>query len=216
VKLLSVALARAIWFMDVNELNPGGKDIFAHLFPVLLEEYKFKTFPRPGEDFKDGMKLTGGEFIKDDGTVIALNVTIYTDGIAADTYSSTMDSEAFLSEALDDLHGLGFAFASDMVRRKGYVSQINVRCSRPLRALNPRLSEFANRISTAVGGTSFNMAAIELWPDQSLVNKPANFSFQKKIGDPPDSDRYWSQAGVQTETHLALLEEFEAILSQPE
>jgi len=215
MKLLSVGLARAIWFMDVNELNPRGKDIFTHLLPALLEGYKFKTCPKPGEDFKDGMKLTGGEFVRDDGSVIALNLTIYTDGIAADTYSSTEDSEAFLEEALGDLQGLGlgFAFAPDMIRRKGYLSQLNVKCPRPLHALNPKLLEFAERVSATVGGIAFQMAAIELWPDQTRAYKPANFSFQRKIGDSPDSDRYWSQAAVPTDKHLELLEELEAILS---
>jgi hypothetical protein len=57
------------------------------------------------------------------------------------------------------------------------------------------------------------MAAIELWPDQAQALKPANFSFQRKIGEPSSSDRYWSQAAVPTDRHLELLEELEAILS---
>jgi hypothetical protein len=75
------------------------------------------------------------------------------------------------------------------------------------------LAEFANRLSSAVGGTVFDMAAIELWPDQAHALKPANFSFQRKIGEPSNSDRYWSQAALPTDRHLELLEELEAILS---
>jgi hypothetical protein len=99
-----------------------------------------------------------------------------------------------------------------MVRRKTYLSQVNVKCSRPLRVLNPRLADFASRVSSAVGGTVFDVSAIELWPDQTLAFKPANFSFQRKIGDPHDSNRYWSQAALPTDKHLELLEEFEALL----
>jgi hypothetical protein len=215
MKLLTVGLARVIWFMDVNELNPNGRDLFKHLFPALIDRYKFKTYPSPGQDFKEGMKFTGGEFIKADGTVIALNVTVYTDGISADTFSSTADSEYFLREALDDLPGLGFAFDKEMIRRKSYNSQLTVRCSGRLEYLNPRILEFASKISSASDSIRFDVSAIELWPDQTILNKPVNFSFQRKAGDPWNGDRYWSQAGVPTDTHLELLKELEAILSKP-
>jgi hypothetical protein len=212
MKLLSVGLARALWFIDMNELNPGGKDVFIHMFPAILDDYKFKTSPKPGENFKDGMKFTSGEYIKDDGTVLQVSVTIYHDGIAADTYSSTKDSEDFLEEALSKLPPLGFAYDPEMIRRKWYLSQVNIKCSRPLHALNPRLVEFANRISSAVG-IGYGMDAVEFWPDQRLASKQGNFSFQRKIGEPPGSDRYWSQAAVPTDKHIELLEEFEALLA---
>jgi hypothetical protein len=213
MKLLSVGLARALWFLDVNDLNPGGKDIYTHLFPALLEDYKFKTYPKAGDDLSQGMKLMNGEFVKKDGTVLVVNCTVFNDGIAVDTFSSTADSEELLEEVLTGLPDLGFAYEPEMVRRKAYVSQVNVKCSKALYALNPRLADFAERISSAVSGTVFTFSAVEFWPDQTLVIKPANFSFQRKIGDPQDSDRYWSQAALPTDKHLELLEEFEALLS---
>jgi hypothetical protein len=183
------------------------------LFPSLLENYKFKTGPKQGDDLSEGMKFMLGEWVREDGTVLVLNLTIFKDGIAADTWSSTKDSEEFLETALGGLSKLGFAYDPEIVRRKVYVSQVNVKCSRPLSALNPRLAEFASRVSSAVGGTVFEMAAIELWPDQAHAVKPANFSFQRKIGEPSNSDRYWSQAALPTDRHLDLLEELEALLS---
>lgn len=214
MKLLSVALARALWFFDPNELNPGGKDFFVHLFPALLENYKFKTYPKPGEDFSQGMKFTNGEFVKEDGTVLALNISIFSDGIAADTFSSTKDSEDFLKSALSQLPDLGFSYDQDMIRRKTYLSHLNVKCARPLHLLNPGLIEFAHRLSTAAGGTGFDVAAIELWPDQTHTTKPGNFSFQRKLGEPLNSDRYWSQAALPTHKHVELLEQFEMLLSK--
>ena len=214
MRLLSVALARSFWLLDLNEVNPGGKDMWVHLFPALFEDYKFKTCPKPGDDFTQGMKFMSGEFVKEDGTVLALNVTIYSDGIAADTYSSTKDSDEVLTTTLESLPELGFSYDPEMIRRKVYLSQLNVKCSRPLSALNPRLAEFAGRVSSSGGdGIAFDVAAIELWPDQTRTIKPANFSFQRKIGEPLDSDRYWSQPPLPTDKHLELLNELEAILS---
>ena len=213
MKLLSVGLARVAWMFDVNELNPSGKDIFTHLLPSLIEDYKFKTHPTASDDLSQGIKFTRGEFVKEDGTVIALNLTIFTDGIVADTFSSTTDSEAFLRVASADLPELGFAFDPEMIRKKAYLSQLTVKCSRPLHALNPKLVEFASHISSAVGETEFRFSAIELWPDQTRIVKPANFSFQQKLGESPDSDRYWSQAAVSTAKHLELLDELEGLLA---
>jgi hypothetical protein len=211
MKLLSVALARTFWVFDPNELNPGGKDFFTHLFPSLIEDYKFKIYPKPGDDFAQGMKFVGGEFVKDDGSVLVVNATLFSDGISAETYSSTRDSEEFLGIALRELPDLGFAYDPEIVRRKMYLSQVNVKCAGTLHTLSAGLIDFAHRLSMAQG-TKFELDAIELWPDQTQANKPANFSFQRKIGEPPGSDRYWSQAAVQTETHLELLGELEAIL----
>jgi hypothetical protein len=214
MKLLSVALARTLWFLDVNELNPGGKDIFVHLIPALLDDYKFKIHPKPGEDFSQGMKFMQGEFVKDDGTVITVHVTLFTDGIAADTYSSTEDSDDFLNTALGNLPDLGFAYDPTMVRRKVHMSQLHVMCSKPLSALNPKLDELAFKISSGIGGASeFGFAAIEFWPDQTKAYKPVNFSFQRRIGDSFSDSRYWSQAPLSTAQHLELLEELEEILS---
>lgn len=214
MKLLSVRLARALWLMDIGELNPRGKDVFFHLFPALLEEYKFKVYPKAGDDFSQGMKFSGGEFVKEDGTVLAVNVTLFTDGIAADTYSSTTDSDNFLADVLEDLPEMGFAFEPSMVRGKAYTSQLNVSCSNPLSALNPRLNNFASRITSELGGvTAFEFSAIEFWPDQTKAYKPASFSFQKRTGDAPSDNRYWSQAPLPTDKHVELLDDLEAILS---
>lgn len=99
------------------------------------------------------------------------------------------------------------------MRRKIYVSQLNVKCKGDLNSLNPALAEFANQLSAASNGTSFGVAAVEFWPDQTKAIKPVNFSFQRKIGEPLDSDRYWSQAPLSTDKHIELLERLEALIS---
>jgi len=212
MKVLSVGLARALWVLDISEINPAGKDIFSHLVPALVEDYKFKSYPKQGEDFSKGIRFVNGEYVKDDGTVLMVNATIFSDGLAAETYSSTKDSEDFLLEVLSDLPDLGFIWDLNMVRRKIYVSQLNVRCNGSLNSLNPALGEFAGQISAA-NGTEFGFAAIEFWPNQALAIKPVSFSFQRKAGEPLDSDRYWSQAPLPTEKHIQLLERLEALFS---
>jgi hypothetical protein len=212
MKVLSVGLARVFLVFDISEINPTGKDIYVHLLPALLDDYKFKTSPKPGEDLSQGMKLTGGEFVKEDGTVLNVNVTIYSDGIAADTFSSTKDSEEFLATALSELPDAGFVWEPSMIRRKMYLSQLNVKCSASLDFLNPELSVIAKKLSEMCGAV-FGVAAFELWPDQTQKINPANFSFQRKVGEPLDTDRFWSQAALPTEQHVELLTSLEVALS---
>jgi hypothetical protein len=211
MKLVSVGLARSVWFMDVSELNPGGKDIFTEVVPALVQDYSFKIYPQHGGDFKEGMKFVNGVFTASRGDSLTVALTVWNDGIAADTYVSTKDSDEFLEEVLGTLPDLGFSYEPTMVRRKAYLSQLSVKSTVDLNVLNPKLVEFAKKISSA-SQTTYNLSAVEFWPDQTQPIKPANFSFQKKLGESP-SDRYWSQAGMSTSKHLELLEELEAILA---
>jgi hypothetical protein len=200
--------------MDMAETNPRGTNIFVDLVPALIQTYNFMRFPKEGEDFKEGMKFTLGKFTNSAGADVHVGLTVYSDGLGADTYSSTKDSDEFLGQAVKLLVDLGYAYHPSMVRRLGYLSQVVVRCAKGVESLNPKLEAFAKRISEAGGGeTAFGCAALEFWPDQTRSIKPANFSFQKRSGDPFGDDRYWSQAGLPTDKHIELLAEFEKILS---
>lgn len=214
MKLISVQLARSIWHLDATEINPRGKNIFKDLVPTLIQQYEFKGQPQEGGVFKEGIKFTQGTFTNSDGDPAAVELTIWSDGVGADTYSSTKDSDEFLNEVCDVLPEIGYVFDPVMIRRKAYNSHVVVRCSKPLASLNPKLEEFSKRISSEIGGaTIFGFAGIEFWPDQTQVLKPAPFSFQKRTGDAFSDNRYWSQAPLPTDKHLELLDELETLLS---
>lgn len=215
MKLISVALARSARLIDPNELNPHGKNLFADLVPTLVKDYRFRTFPQEGGDLSQGMKFTGGIYTNKDGDVVDLDATIWSDAIGADTRSSTRDSDDFLAEMMEILPQLGFVYDPAMVRKQLYTSQLHVRCSKRLSALNPKLIDLGAQLSSVVGDdTSFEIAALELWAHPpTQVTKQVNFSFQRRLGDPPTGDRYWSQAPLPTEAHLQLLEELESVLS---
>ena len=214
MKLLSVQLARTTWLLDVAEINPRGKNIFVDLIPALTTEFDFKAFPREGDDLKEGMKLTQGTFTNSKDDTLHVALTIWNDGMVADTFSSTTDSDEFLAQVAKLLPELGYAYEPAMVRRQAHLSQIFIRCAKRLAGLTPKLQDFSKKVSEASeGGAFYDCSAIEFWPDQTQTIKRANFSFQKRAGDALDDDRYWSQAGVHTKKHLELLEELEALLS---
>jgi hypothetical protein len=214
MRLLSVQLARTVWSFDVAETNPRGKNIFSDLVPTLIDTFDFKKYPEEGGDFSKGMVFTLGSFTNRNNDEVQVGLTIWSDGVAADTYSTTADSDEFLDQVVKLFPELGYSFEPPMIQRKAYNSQLLVRCEKHLSALNPRLSEFAKKLSEASGNeTIIEPAAIEFWPDQNQVQKTANFSFQRKSGAAFADNRYWSQAGLSTEKHLELLGDLEAILS---
>jgi hypothetical protein len=159
------------------------------------------------------MKFARGVYTNSKGETLAASLTLWSDGIAADTYSSTRDSDEFVQEALESLPLLGFAYDPDVVRRKAHLSQVNVKCSKNLNSiLNPNILQWARKLSSATQ-SRFDFSAFEFWPDQAQLVKPANFSFQRKVGESAAGDRYWSQAGLSTDEHLEILEELEALLT---
>jgi hypothetical protein len=214
MKLHSVQLARTVWTFDTAEMNPRGKNIFSDLVPTLTDTFDFKKSPEEGGDFSKGMVFTLGSFTNRNNDEIQVGMTLWSDGIAADTYSTTVDADEFLDQVVKLLPGLGYTFEPAMIRRKGHLSQLFVGCEKHLPVLNPRLTEFAKKLSSASSDEALELAAIEFWPDPILTQKTANFSFQRKTGVAFAENRYWSQAGLSTDMHLEMLEELEAILSQ--
>lgn len=223
MELLSVLTARVLWFVDYRDLNPHGRDLRYTLFPALADKYNFDKWPydteenRPTED-APGYKFVEGEFRNKDGIELTISFTIFDDGLVAETRSSTSDSEAFLDEVMRwAVKDFGLTFQPGMVHRKGYLSELNVRPSRPVSALNPRLSQFAGRLSSLVSTPEYpahyDAAGIFLSVDPSLVVKPGAFRFERRLDGPFALDRYYSQAPVPTDIHLALLEELEGLLA---
>src|ERR1039458_8377358 len=199
MKLISVQLARATWLADVNEFNPRGINLFASFAPSLIENYKFKIFPKVEDDLTKGMKFSKGEYVNQKGESLMVELVIYSDGIVADTNASTKDCEEFLEEIAKTFPNFDLAYAPEMIQRRFYLSQLFVSCSARMNAINEKLSAFGVRLSEAVGQQShYELSALEFWPDQTQSFKPGSFSFQKKAGTAFSDNRYWSQAALRT------------------
>src|SRR6266571_2309534 len=153
MELLSVLTARALWFVELRDLNPRGKALRYTLFPALADKYQFEHYPYDAEDNQPtkeepGFKFLDGEFHDSNGVAIMINLTVFDDGLVAETRSSTRDSEAFLEEVLSwAAKEFGITYRPEMIQRKGYLSELNVIPARPLSAINPKLEQFAARLT---------------------------------------------------------------------
>ena len=220
MKLRSVKQARAIWLVNYFDLNPYGTSLFPTI-PKIAQKYMFQAVPtKPDElELGKGVNLRGGTF-KNDNRAIAVDLTIYGDGLVADTRSSTDDSDVFLNEFLAWMSmEFGLASYQEFLKSKLYLSELWVQTDKVLNSLNHKLDDFAKRLTASIVGRGhqhleFETSGISFWTDPTImVNPPGPFRFEREENAPFGEHRYYSAAPLQTDVHLELLTELESILS---
>jgi hypothetical protein len=215
MKLLSVNLARSIWLGPMSDLNPRGINLASVLIPFLISTYKFKRFPSLQDvtDPSKEWKFQDGEYKVDNDSPIKIELTIHSDGVVADTRSSTVNSDAFLEEAWTKFSEL-FKMPShqSILKRRLYISQVFVNTDKDLQLLNPKLSPICEYLSGEHQNRVFRLGGISFWPDQTVKFNPISFTFERTINVPFSENRYYSAAPLQTDQHLDLLDKLEGIL----
>jgi len=220
MKLINVEIARTVWLFPLSELNPDGRSMTEALVDF-AERYHFKKAPKHALDFdtEKALSFEEGEFKNREGRAISVKFRIYNDGIIADSWSSTGDSDDFLEDVMQWLKSKhGFSLPPDRKPTIIHLSQLTVSTDRKIVSLNPKLRDFENLLSQKVGAkqdaSGYGVAAIAFWPnDHNKPNASGPFRFENKAGTSLNDKRYFAQAPVSTDVHLELLEKFEAILA---
>jgi len=218
MRLLSINLARSIWMFPIAELNPRGRHLY-QVYQSIIEKYRFTDYPKVISEvnLQEGIKIQNGVIEKTDKEPVSVNLTIYNDGLLAETRSSTTDSDAFLEDLLVWLSGeFDLSYEPEMIRTKVYVSELHIRMEQKLEVLNPSLEEFSKELSLKVPGygeISLEASGISFWTDPSKVGRATPFRLERQEGMPFKENRYYSMAPLPTELHLEMLEEFERILT---
>jgi hypothetical protein len=216
MELLNIITARAVWLFDINEINPRGKSIFPELFEWIEERYQFAKAPKSINDLDETKALTfsNGIFQVREEVFVDVELKLYNDGLIANSRSSTRDSEAFLesvSRAAADEFSL--TFSSEIVRRKTYLSEMNVRSLRLLAGINPALAQLPAKISEAVPESvnpPFEVGGIVVSPVQSMSPQILSaFRLERKLNTSPEEHKYYSTAPLHTDDHLNVLDWFE-------
>ena len=157
---LKVITARSVWLLPLTDMNPQGKAIDTVLIDWLKRTYHFQKYPSSAFDLDSETKalvFLGGKFKsrhEEDGKerYLAVALTVYNDGLVANTESSTSDTDEFL-EGLIQSAVTEFGLVHPGIRKKLYFSEMDVRLDRPIRLINPRLQQLASRISELRGDT---------------------------------------------------------------
>jgi len=218
VKLIYVERAMVTWLFDTRLINPKGLDI-QQLIDGLKNRFRFAKFPAHSHDLHDNaLVFEAGSFVNSANTAIGANLKTFSDGIVAETQSNTDDTLEFMRQLGQAILEDGFALPSEGMEQLGFVSQLRVESETPLLPINPKLASLARfleiHLSSLDGKTrAFEVGGIQLLTeDASKPKAPIPFRFERKYGVPFSQNEYFTQAPLQTNEHLELLEELEKIL----
>jgi hypothetical protein len=220
VRVLSVVAARSTWLFDLADLNPKGKSLFPEIIDWLKETYNFAEAPESAAkvDDKNGLPLKKGEFQAREEVFVDVELTLYNDGLIANSSSSTEDTDKFLDNVVTSaVAEFSLTFDPSMVRRKLYLSELNVRLDNPLVNLNPKLAHFAENLSSVCKDAivqPFEVGGLALWTDvTNSVYKTPPFLIERKLNAPFRENRFYSKAPLRTDEHITILKELEDLLA---
>jgi hypothetical protein len=211
-------MARAICFINIEDLNPHGRIFYPELSKSLVSDFRFQKSPSGlwELDLQQGITFEDGKV----GDFVVQKFSIFRNGFVLDTLSSTTDSEKALMDILAwGVEKFGVNYHPGMIRRTAHYSQVVAYLDLPLDWLNPVLYRTATRVSEFLQlnpRIPYETSSITLAFDPTLTTlAPGNFTIEKRTGSPFSENRYFCGAPLRTEQHLALLEEFETgVLSQ--
>jgi len=215
LQLSAVILARALGYIETFDLNPRGQVFFPDIVQEIAQHYNFHKSPKTLEEFDDSK---GVEFLegKIGGRVIQ-KFTIWNTLLVVETRSSTADSKQILEEMLEwGAAKFGLNYHRGMIRRFAYISNLTFYSDVPLLSVSPALTKLAKKTTQALS---------EIW-QEPIQYEPVNFvvghdpmarkypiapfSITRRAESKFSENKYFSEAPLPTDTHLALLEEFEA------
>jgi hypothetical protein len=215
MELRNIQRARSIWLLDLNDLNPRGKAVGPDLIEWLKDAYQFSKVPKDPNDLDETKALFfgGGQFQVREEIFIGVELRIYNDGLVADTRESTESSDLFLSDVFESAaKEFSLAYKPEMIRKKMYLSELIVSTGKSLAVLNPKLNQFAEKVTKAAGDKlPVELAGVSLWSETNP--NLLHFRFERKWGADFSENRYYSRAPLPTAKHLELLNDLEGILS---
>jgi hypothetical protein len=219
MELLSVARARSIWLIHLQDINPRGKNVNAHIIEWLRDKYHFLKFPSSIYDrdtTNQSLMFNNGSFLGNDGSSVEIDLSFYNDGLIADTRASTKDSDIFLGDLLNSfVRDFDLVYKPEMIRKRLYVSELNLRLKQPLSNINSKMQAVVHKIISMIGDEdvkTLNFASLGFWWDPASASAQSHFQFERTLNVPFSEQRYYSRAPLQTEDHLQLLDEFEELL----
>ena len=215
MKQIAVLLARSVWQFDMAQLNPGGMN----LWPAcewLIKKYQFAVHPKNILDVNNEKALAfqAGAFINSKGSDVLVSLAVFANGFVVDASSSTDDSDEFLQNVATEI-SQNFRLTVPPNIGKAYISQVEVESQFSLAAVDPKLLTLAESLDAKVRTVDgkprrFDFGVLQFWTeDVNATTAPAYFRFERKLGLPFSSNRYFSQAALRTKEHYAFLEELE-------
>jgi hypothetical protein len=218
MRVLNVVSASSTWLFDIADLNPKGKSVFPEILEWLKDRYDFKVAPETAEgiEAKEGLQFKKGAYQAREEVFVDVELSVFNDGFVAKSSSSTEDTDRFLDDVISSaVVDFNLTFDPSMIRRKLYLSELNIKLQQPIPNLNPKLSAFASKLTKDSGSTNpFEAGGLSFWTDvTNSVYKTPPFTIERRLNAPFNENRFYTKAPLQTTQHIEMLAEFEEILA---
>src|SRR6185312_12508582 len=221
MKVISVDAARTTWLFPLTEINPMGRS-FSHTFLSIAERYGFKKFPKYSLDYdpeSKGLIFSDGEFTPKSGNKVLAKLSIFADGVVADCWSSTRDSEELLTDVMGWVKSEhGFSLPADRIPKVLYLSELTVTSDKNLVMTNPKLESLAALVSAKLTASrrtnaGYTVGGMSLWAKNwDQQGSPVPYKVERKVSSSFGDNRYYAGAPLPTHEHIELLEEQEKII----
>ena len=212
VEIIGVMLARSL---QAIRSSGGTLGYYPEIVEGLKARYSFLSAPKEHEILLEppkGIELKHGKFVYRDQVVIIDKFTLFNDGVAADTTSSTDDSGYFLDDLME--WAKSAMPKAQISRPRYYLSHIEFKMSEPLEGYTPRLKPVGEQLtallkSYGIAVPRYEATAIHLRFDQigKINPQPGVFFIDRRAGIPFSENIWFSQAPLRTKDHIALLED---------
>lgn len=215
MEIAAIVLARTLYFVESVELNPKGRVFFPELVAALVERCGFQKFPQTIQEFDEtkGVEFSDGRW----GDTVVETMKLYNTGLQVDTRVSTAESERILTEALEWASDeFGVIYSPKMLSRKAYVSDLIFRTDVPILRGYSAVTNLCERSFAAFSEITHDkypwQPTILTLQSETIPRKPLNaaFTIQRRVEAAFSENKYFSEAPLPTETHIRLLEQFEA------
>jgi len=218
MKLSAIVLARVLAYVESADLNPRGKIYFPDIVQALVERYRFQKFPQTIEEFNEskGVEFHQGKI----GNKVIEKFVVWDTLLVLETRSGTDDSKAILEELLEWGAGkFGLSYKPEVIKHFAYISDLTFYSDAPLLVVNPALSNVATKASAALTEIwhepiHYETVNLQIGHDPTARKYGiAPFSISRRAEAKLSENKYFSEAPLPTDTHIRLLEQYEAEIS---
>jgi len=214
MKLSAILLARVLAYVESIDLNPRGRANYLDLVNALVDRYGFKKFPQTVEEFDEskGVEFHHGAA----GSRAIQKFVVWNSILVLETRSGTDDAKAILLEMLEwGAETFGLNYHLGMIKHFAYVSDLTFYSDVPLLRINNPLTSLATKVSQELSGIwqepiQYEPTNVQVGHDpMSRKYGVASFIISRRAEAKFSENKYFSEAPLPTETHIALLEQYE-------
>lgn len=215
LKISAIVLSRVLAFVDAADLNPEGGVNPQDLIKEVGKYYRFQKVPETLEEFdiQKGITFLNGRL----GKKTIRKFVIWPNAIVLESGSTTDSNKDLIDEILKwGAVKLGLVYEPGMIKHYAYISDLSFTSDAPILSVSPLLDRIATRTTKALSEIwqeQIQYEPLELKAGHDPLTRTwgiAPFQITRRTGHRFSANKYFSEAPLPTDIHIAMLEEYEA------